>query len=418
MMIDRREAIKSMLALGAAPFIGCGAAAARIIIIGGGFGGAVAAQTLKTLSPNLSVKLIEPKQTYTACPLSNLVIAGRRALSAQQFNYDGLRARGVGVIHDRATEIDPVSKIVRLGSGDSLIYDRLIMAPGIDFHWNAIEGLGRAAAQTMPHAWSGSVQTKLLRDQLSAMRQGGRFVISVPRAPFRCPPGPYERASLAAHFFKTNNPRAKILILDANDQFSKQELFESAWASNFPGMIEWRGASDDGIVRRVDANTKTVHTDFETIKADVANIIPPHMAAAIAKQVGSANESGWCPVNALDFSSQNNPDIHIIGDAAIAAPMPKSAFSAALQARLCALQIVTKLSGRKPAPTKLSNTCYSFISPGEAISITSVYENENGLKQIAGAGGTSPLGAGPNRRAQEAAQAHSWFGAITQQAFQ
>lgn len=391
---------------------------AQLVVIGGGFGGATAAKFLKHFLPAASVTLIEPNETYSACPFSNLVIGGVREMSEQTFNYEGLKALGIAVIQDRATGIDADTRTVSTAAGTSIQYDRLVLSPGIDIRWGALEGYDEAAAEIMPHAWKAGAQTMLLRRQLEAMEDGGLVVMSVPQAPFRCPPGPYERASLIAHYLKTSKPNSKLLVLDAKDDFSKKPLFMQAWAERYPDHLEWRGAADFGRVVSVDPSTMTLSTDFEDIVADVANVIPPQKAGAIAEQAGIADETGWCPINPLDFSSPIHPDVHVIGDATIAAPMPKSAFSANLQAKFCAMQIARGLSGLEVEPTVLANTCYSFIAPDAAISITGVYDNSNGkLTSIEGSGGLSSSTPAAGEREAEARQADDWFAAITHQAF-
>ena len=404
------------LSLLAAPAIA--QAQPRIVIVGGGFGGAAAARFLKSGLPDARITLIEPQKRYIACPFSNLVIGGLRDMEAQTFGYEGLKALDIDVVHDRAENVDTTARRVTLGSGSTLSYDKLIMSPGIDIRWGALEGYDEAAQEAMPHAWKAGPQTTLLRDQLEAMQDGGLVVMSVPPAPFRCPPGPYERASLIANYLKTRKPASKLIILDAKDQFSKQPLFLEAWAKHYPDHLEWIGASDFGRVASVDPGAMTLSTDFDTYDADVANVIPPQKAGEIAERAGVADQTGWCPIDPLDFSSTLQPDIHVLGDATIAAPMPKSAFSANLQAKLCALQITRELRGQPLAPTVLANTCYSYVTPDAAVSITGVYSNEGGaLSSIEGAGGLSPQGAAQSVRAAEAAQAAAWFDQITRQTF-
>ncbi len=418
---SRRAIIASLSVFGLAPFISNRSRAGtrpRIVIIGGGFGGASAAHTFAMLAPHFQVTLIEPKAHYYACPFSNLVITGERPLSAQKFGYDNLKARGVEVVHALAENIDPDKKVVRTDSGMTFEYDRLILSPGIDFIWNAIEGYDARAALKMPHAWQAGPQTSLLAQQLSNMDDGGTVVISAPAAPYRCPPGPYERASLIAHFLKTQKPRSKLIILDAKENFSKQPLFEEAWNAAYPDIIEWRSASSDGRTVRVEPGHNRVFTDFETLNPAVANIIPPQCASEIAKRSGAADASGWCPINAVTFESKIVPNIHVIGDAAIAAPMPKSAYSANLQAKICAIQIIRLLTGRAPQPTLLNNTCYSYIDPQQAVSISGVYNNEGGtFNSVKDAGGVSPMQADISVRLAEGQEAETWFASITQEAF-
>ena len=391
---------------------------ARILVIGGGFGGATAARELKAYMPNAQITLIESTPVYTACPFSNLVIGGLRDLSAQRFSYDSLSASGVNVIFDTATDVDTTTQTVSLSSGTSLSYDRLILSPGISIRWNPIEGYDEEASAIMPHAWKAGPQTTLLRQQLEALDDGEDIILTAPPAPFRCPPGPYERASLIAAYLKSHKPRSKLIILDAKDQFSKMPLFLEAWAEHYPDHLEWRGASDDGRVSRVTASTRTVHTDFEDLSAGVVNVIPPQKAGTIAERAGVTDATGWCPIDAVSFESKLVAGVHVIGDATIAAPMPKSAFSANLQAKVCALAVAELMSGHSPSATTLANTCYSYITEDQAVSIVGVYHNENGtLSSVPDAGGISPLAADAGIRQLEAIQAASWFETITAEAF-
>ena len=391
---------------------------ARIVVVGGGFGGATAARAVKHLLPSANVTLVEPNEAYTSCPFSNLVVSGDRTLEEQTFPLAPIENEGVAHLRTLATDVDADSKTVTLETGDTLTFDRLILSPGIDLRWGALSGYGPEAADRMPHAWKAGPQTDLLRRQLEAMDDGGTVVMSVPAAPYRCPPGPYERASLIAHYLKTRKPRSKLIILDAKDDFSKMPLFQEAWAEHYPNHLEWRGAMDDGRVIRVESASMEMETDFDLLRADVANVVPPQKAASIADRAGVTDPTGWCPIDAITFESTLQPGIHVIGDAAIAAPMPKSAFSANLQAKICALQIARLISGLPPQPTRLVNTCYSYTTPDEAISIVGAYTNEGGVFQsIAGAGGISPLGADVRDRQTEARQATDWFAAITKESF-
>lgn len=391
---------------------------ARIVIIGGGFGGTTAARMLKRLLPDAAITLIEKNAHFSACPFSNLVIGGQRDMSDQRFSYDALAATGIEIINAIASDIDATAKTVTINGDSAITYDKLILSPGVDIRWNAIEGYDEAAAQNLPHAWKAGSQTELLRQQLEAMPDGETVIMSAPAAPYRCPPGPYERASLIAHYLKTQKPKSKLIVLDAKDQFSKMALFQEAWALHYPDHLEWRGAADDGAVNRVDAARKTVFTDFDQASAGVINIIPPQKAGLIADRAGVSDATGWCPIDPLSFESRLQPDIHVIGDATIAAPMPKSAFSANLQAKVCAISIARKLSGLSVEPTTLANTCYSYTTPDEAVSIAGVYSNASGaLESISGAGGVSPVGADVSVRNAEAAQAAHWFETITAEAF-
>ncbi len=292
------------------------------MVIGGGFGGTTAARFLRRADPHIDVVLLEPNATFIACPFSNEVITGERDIDAQRFTYQRVAADGVRVVQAAATAIDPTRRSVTFGD-NQLTYDRLILSPGIDIAWGALPGYDETAAERMPHAWKAGEQTLLLRRQLEAMPDGGVVVISAPANPYRCPPGPYERASLIAHYLKTHKPRSKVILLDAKDIFSKQKLFQAAWQSLYPGLLEWVSLSDGGKVTRVDPATNTFETDFDSHKADVGNVIPPQRAGAIAAIAGVADRTGWCPIDPATFESKLQPGIHVIGDAAIAGAMPE-----------------------------------------------------------------------------------------------
>ena len=418
-------------AVGRRQFLALGAAAAllparafaqaappRVVVVGGGFAGASCARALRQADPRIAVTLVEPDTTFTACPFSNEVIAGLRELSAQQFTYDRVVADGIAMARTAATGVDGGARSVVLADGGRLPYDRLVLAPGIDIRWGALPGYDEAAATPMPHAWRAGEQTLLLRRQLEAMPDGGLVVISAPANPFRCPPGPYERASLIAHFLKTKKPRSKLIVLDAKDAFSKQKLFQAAWAELYPGLLEWVPLSKGGNVTSVEPATKTLVTDFARHKAAVANVIPPQKAGRIAEAAGVADKTGWCPIDPATFESKLVPGIHVIGDAAIAGAMPKSAFAANAQAKVCAAAVARLLAGGTPVPPKLINTCYSLVAPDYGISVAGVYAPANGqLADVAGAGGVSPSDAPRATRAAEAVLAEAWFRTITAEVF-
>ena len=390
----------------------------RLVVVGGGFAGATLARFVKRLSPEIAVVLIEARDRYISCPMSNLVIAGQRSLAAQTFDYRGLEAAGIEVVRGMAVDVDAATRRVRLQGGTSIDYDRLVLAPGVMLNFDQLPGMSAQGAQRMPHAWQAGAQTTLLRRQLQAMPDDGLVVISVPAAPYRCPPGPYERASLMASYFKQNKPKAQILILDSNERFSKQALFQQGWKRMYGDRIRWQSASNDGRVIRVEPDAMRLHTDFATHTPDVANIIPPQQAGLIAHRASVTDASGWCPVNPLSFESRLQPNIHVIGDAAIAAPMPKSAFSANAQAKVCAIALVRLFRGLSPQPTVLANTCYSYLEPGSAISIAGAYRTQDGeFSSIAAAAGASPLNPPAGLQAQEALHAADWFRAITQETF-
>lgn len=393
-------------------------AAPRVVVIGGGFAGASAARALKRADSRVAVALVEPNAHYTACPLSNAVIAGLRDMKRQHFGYAAIEAGGIVLVPQAAMRVEPERREVVLADEVRLGYDRLIVAPGIDLRFDALPGYGAAAADLMPHAWKAGEQTLLLHRQLEAMEDGGLVVIAAPANPFRCPPGPYERASLIATYLQRHKPRSKILILDRKDAFSKQRLFEAGWAALYPGMIEWVGQSLGGGVTEVDAATRTLRTEFGEHRAAVANVIPPQRAGAVATIAGVADATGWCPVDPVTFESRLVPNIHVIGDAAIGGAMPKSAFTANAQAKVCAGAVIALLHGEKPGAPKLINTCYSLLAPDYGISIAGVYEPRDGLlAEVEGAGGTSPLDAPPAVRAEEAVYGEAWFETITTEAF-
>ena len=402
------------------PVAAPGAYKARVVVVGGGYGGATAAKYLRLIDPRIQVILIEKDAKFISCALSNEVLAGERTLSSLSFNYDSLAIYyGVSLVHDEVTRIDAVRRVAFTRSGQEYGFDRVIVAPGVNFRWNEIEGYDNAAAQTLPHAWYAGEQTLLLRRQLEAMPDGGRIYIVAPPNPYKCPPGPYERAALIAHYLKQHGKgRSKIIILDAKDSFPKQALFQQGWERYYPGMISWVPASEDGRVLRVNAEKRTLYTEFEVHKGDVVNVIPPQKAGQIAEQAGLTDGQGWCPVDQQTFESTMRKNVHVIGDACIAGPMPKSGYSANSQAKVCADAIGALIDGAKPPLPSYINTCYSIIAPDYGISVAAVYRLENGkIVAVEGAGGTSPLNASAWERKMEATYARSWFDNITSDIF-
>jgi sulfide dehydrogenase [flavocytochrome c] flavoprotein subunit len=415
---SRREFLGFAAWAAAMPAVALAQSQARVVVIGGGFAGATAARALKKADPRIAVSLVESSRTFTACPFSNLVIGGLRELTAQQFGYDKVAAEGIDVTFATATRVDAQRRTVVLDTGSTLAYDRLVVAPGIDIRWDALPGYNTAAAEQMPHAWKAGEQTLLLRRQLEAMEDGGVVIISIPANPYRCPTGPYERASLIANYLKTKKPKSKLILLDANETFPKQRLFEKAWKELYPDHLEWVGLSNDGRVIAVEVAEKTLITDFAKHKAAVANVVPPQKAARIAEVASVTDATGWCPIDPVTFESKLVPNIHVLGDATIAGAMPKSAFSANAQAKVCAAAIVRLLAGQPPSQPKLINACYSIVGPNYGISIVGVYRPANGvLTEVEGAGGVSPLAAPRSTRAQEALFAESWFNTITAEVF-
>ncbi len=389
-------------------------AAPKVVVVGGGFGGATAAKYLRRFDAGIQVTLIAPQTVFVTCPFSNTVIAGMNGIEKITRGYAGLRRAGVEIVHDEAIVIDAAARTIRLKGGAALEFDRAVVAPGIGFRWDAVEGYDEATAERIPHAWQGGQQTLLLRRQLEAMRDGGTFLISPPVNPFRCPPGTGERISLVAHYLKRHKPRSKILVLDPKERFSKQALFEEGWSKLYPGMIEYRSAGDDGVVRRVDADNLTLHTDFGEERGDVINFIPAQRASDIALTSGLADATGWCPVDHRTFESTLVPTVHVLGDAALAAPMPKSGFAASTQAKVAAEAIVALLRDRAPGEPKFVNTCYSLVAPDYGVSIAMVYGYRDGkIVKVKGSGGLSPVGASQQVRRLEADYADGWYKSIS-----
>ena len=393
-------------------------AGGRVVVVGGGFAGGTCARALKKLEARITVTLVETSQTFTACPFSNEVIAGLRDLKDQQFDYAKFGADGVVLSFGTANAVDTQARAVTLANGTRLPYDRLVLAPGVDLRWDALPGYTEAAAERMPHAWKAGEQTALLRRQLEAMEDGGLVVISAPPNPYRCPPGPYERASLIAYYLKTKKPKSKVMVLDAKDAFSKQGLFVAAWKELYPNHLEWVSLSNGGKVTSVEPATNTVVTEFGRHRAAVANIVPPQKAGHIAEVAGVADRTGWCPINPVTFESTLVPNIHVIGDACIAGAMPKSAFAANSEAKVCAAALAKLLAGETPEEPRLLNTCYSVAAPDYGFSVAGVYKPTNGqLMDIPGAGGVSPANAPRAARELEAKYADGWFRTITAEVF-
>jgi NADPH-dependent 2,4-dienoyl-CoA reductase/sulfur reductase-like enzyme len=419
---SRRDVLKTATAGAAAAMLPMPAlaqnAAGRVVVVGGGFAGATCARMLKRLDPRIAVTLVEANQTFTACPFSNEVIAGLRDIKAQQFDYKKIADDKVAVSFDPATAVDPQGRMVTLAGGTRLPYDRLVLAPGVDLRWDSLPGYTEAAAERMPHAWKAGEQTLLLRRQLEAMPDGGLVIITAPANPYRCPPGPYERASLIAYYLKTRKPKSKLIILDAKDAFSKQRLFQNAWKELYPDIIEWVSLSSGGKVTAVDAASMTVMTDFAKHTPAVANIVPPQKAGHVAELAGVADRTGWCPVDPVSFESTLQPNVHVIGDACIAGAMPKSGFAANAQAKVCAAALTRLMGGQKPDDPRLINTCYSVVAPDYGITVAAVYRPTNGqLVEVQGSAGTSAVDAPKSTREQEAKLADGWFKTITGEMF-
>jgi len=385
---------------------------AKVVVVGGGFGGASCALFLRRLNPAIGVSLVDPNQRYTTCPMSNSVLAGLRDIESIRVPRRGLERAGVRYVRDCVDAIDTKGRRARLAGGGELAYDRLVMAPGIRFLWGKPEGYGPAAALAMPHAWQAGEQTEILAAQVNAMRDGGVVAISVPTGPMRCPPGPFERASLIANYLKENKPRSKVLIFDANNHFPKQDVFSDAWRALYPGMIEWIPVIDGGAVVRVAPAARVLYTSNGAHRVDVANIIPPQAPALLAVHAGLASDHGWCPSRPDTFESPLAAGVHVIGDACIADPMPKSASAAHAQAKQCALAIVAALEGREPPAAQFDSVCYSLLARGSALSIHGRFRAIGGIiRQIPA---QDDAGSDP---AQEVRNAEDWYENIVRDSF-
>lgn len=402
MTMQRRDFLKAIGAgVSTAALAACAGSpsrsGARVVVVGAGYGGATCAKYLRMWSNGaVDVTLVEANRAFVSCPLSNLVLGGSKQIADLTIGYDGLVKRGVNVINEVATVIDPMRQTVRIRDQRELPYDRLVLAPGIDFMFDQVAGLGSPDAQAkILHAWKAGPQTVALRQQLEAMRDGGVYVLSIPKAPYRCPPGPYERACQVAWYFKRAKPRSKVLILDGNEDVqSKKGLFMKAWNEEYKGLVEYR---PNYVLTGVDAATLTARFEVqENVKADVLNVIPPQRANEIAAQAGviTANNR-WCEVNFLSFESVKVPKVHVLGDAIQIAPgMPKSGHMANQHAKVAAAAILNALAGEAPNPTPaINNTCYSFITDKDVVHVCSVHQYDKEKKTLVtvpGSGGVSP----------------------------
>lgn len=414
-MMNRRNFNKLLVSSTALTFAACSGTMPmannkqRVVVVGGGFGGATAAKYLKKFSPLTEVVLIEQNQEYYTCPFGNTVIAGINDIEYIRHTYDTLKEKyGIIVIHEKVKKVDGKTHNVILESGEKIHYTKAIVSPGIDFKYE--KGYVEGSEMYAPHAYKAGPQTTLLRQQLQNMKDGGTYVMVAPPNPFRCPPGPYERISLVAHYLKNHKPNSKIIILDQKKKFSKQGLFQEGWDALYGDMIEWRSSEFGGKVVSIDPKNLTIKTDEEQIKADVINYIPSQKAGKLAFDSG-LTKGDWCPVNTMTFESRIVRGVYVIGDSSIAAAMPKSGFSANSQAKIAALQVSRALKELPIiTPPKLANTCYSLIAPGYGISVAAVYEaKEDKVYKVKGSGGLSPMGASPSFRMQEAEYAVGWY---------
>jgi len=425
--ITRRNFIQAAGVVSAAGAVGFPGlvlgASKKVVVVGGGTGGATAAKYIKMADPTIDVTIIEANKDYYTCYLSNEVLSGNRTIDSIKFGYTGLAKRGVNIVHDYVTGIDAKKQIVMTKSGKSFAYDRCVVAPGVDLKWDTIEGYNEGVANTVTHAWKAGPQTVTLRKQLKAMKDGGTVVITAPPNPFRCPPGPYERASQIAYYLQNHKPKSKVIILDNKPKFSKQGLFTQGWKKFYGyktdnALIEWRPGPDAATVA-VDAGNVSVKTKFgDTIKADVLNVIPAQKAGKIASTAGLTNAKGWCPINLKTFESTIHKNIHVIGDASVAKGMPKSGYAANSQAKAAAAAVIAMLNGHEVGTPSYVNTCYSIIAKDWGISVAAVYRlAEDGSKITKVSGGLTPKDASAAAHKRAVLNTYSWFNNITNDAF-
>jgi sulfide dehydrogenase [flavocytochrome c] flavoprotein subunit len=428
MTMNRRDFVKATGALAAVSAIGAPSIALgdskKVVVVGGGTGGATAAKYIKMADEGIDVTIIEPNEHYHTCYMSNEVLGGHRTMDQIKQSYDGLKARGIKVVHEAATGIDADKKVVKTASGE-FPYDRCVVSPGVSMLYDKIEGYSAEVAEKIPHAWKAGGQTEILRGQIEAMEDGGVLLIVAPPNPFRCPPGPYERASQIAWYLKENKPKSKVMILDSKQKFSKQGLFTQGWERLYgfgteDSLIEWLPGPDNTVVS-VDADAMSVTNDFgDEVKGAVINVIPPQAAGKIALDAGLADDSGWCPVDKKTFESTIHKGIHVIGDAAIATAMPKSGYSANSQGKVAAAAIIAMLNGDDPGVPAYVNTCYSIIGKDYGISVAAVYRlSEDGatIAGVEGSGGLTPSDAPDFALAREVQYAYSWYDNIVHDIF-
>jgi sulfide dehydrogenase [flavocytochrome c] flavoprotein subunit len=400
LIVSRRRVLHAGLAAATAvPFAGCanlggGPSIGRVVVVGGGFGGATAARYLRLWGGNVDVTLVERNASFVSCPISNLVLGGHKQIADITLSYAGLQVVGVKRIQAEVVAIDAQAREVRLADGRKLPYDRLVVSPGVDFMFDQVGGLASPAAQDkILHSWKAGPQTVALRRQLEAMRDGGVYALTVPKSPYRCPPGPYERACMVASYVKQFKPRSKVLVLDANPEVqSKKALFEKAFADHYKGIVEYRPNNE---LKAVDAATNTAKLEFDDVRADVLNVVPPQRAADIARSAGLVNMNNrWVGVNWLTMESTAVPGIHVLGDATFSAPaMPKSGHMANQHAKVAAAAIIQLLKGQPVNTTPVVvNTCYSFVTARDVIHVASVHQYdaaEKTFKAVPGSGGVS-----------------------------
>ncbi len=429
MTMNRRDFVKTTGAVAAVSAFGfphiARAQAKKVVVVGGGTGGATAAKYIKMADEGIDVTIVEPNKEYYTCYMSNEVLSGVRQIDSIRHGYDGLKSLGINLVFDKATAIDPDKKVVKTEGGQELPFDRAIVSPGISLLFDKVEGYSAEVAEKIPHAWKAGEQTKILRSQLEAMNDGGVVLIAAPPNPFRCPPGPYERASQIAMYLKESKPKSKVMILDSKQKFSKQGLFTQGWERLYgfgteDSLIEWQPGPDSGVAA-VDPASMTVTTSFgDEVKGAVINLIPPQAAGQIAIDAGLADDSGWCPVDMKTFESTLHKGIHVIGDACIATSMPKSGYSANSQGKVAAAAVVAMLQDKEPGIPAYVNTCYSIIGKDYGISVAAVYrlsEDGSTIAGVEGAGGLTPSDAPDFALKREVEYAYSWYNNIVADSF-
>jgi sulfide dehydrogenase [flavocytochrome c] flavoprotein subunit len=423
MGMTRRHFLGSAAALSVAGFsrmpAALGQAKPRLVVIGGGPAGAtVAKYVAKDTQGAVEVTLVEPLKQYETCFFSNLYLGGFRDLTSIVHSYDKLAANyGIKIQQQYAAGVDRDKREVKLADGTVLPYDRLVVTPGVSLKYGSVPGYSEAAAEKMPHAWLPGAQTQQLKAMIDAVPDGGLVVILPPPNPYRCPPGPYERASMMAHIFtSTGRKGCKIVIVDPKEKFSKQGVFQPAWEKHYPGMIEWLSPMIHGGVKSVDPATNTVVTDFETYKAALVNVIPAQTAGQIAVDTGLANETGFCPIDPANMKSKMDANIYVLGDSCIPGDMPKSAFAANSQAKVAAMSIRGELAGARTFPARYSNTCWSLIEADDCVKVGGQYEPADGkIKEMSGF--VSQPGDAAEVRKQNFAESVGWYAGITADIF-
>lgn len=396
------------IALGAKP---------KVVVVGGGAGGATAARYIaKDSNGEIDVTLVEPNKRYYTCFFSNLYLGGFRDFASIGHGYDKLVSEyGINVVHDWAVGVDGAAKTVALGSGASLGYDRLVLSPGIDMKYDSVPGYSVEAQSRVPHGWKSGTQVQIIKDQVEALPEGGTFIMVPPPNPFRCPPGPYERVSMIAHILKQTNPTAKIIVLDPKEKFSKQGLFSEGWERHYPGMVEWIGSDIHGGISNVDTENMTVETDFDTFEADAISVIPGQKAGAIAMHAG-VTDGDWAPIVPASMQTKADEAIYVLGDASVASAMPKSGFSANSQAKVAANHIRAELTGSRVFDARFANTCWSLIAPNDGVKVGARYQA--GAESIESVESfISQTGESDELRKATYEESESWYAAMTDDLF-